>query len=130
LSSHTRRVINRASDALRWPQSLGTEPIRSGRILSPDERPARSSGSYHSDRAQTGPDHLPSVKHGEAYVRQGLENYERKFRERNFYALRKTATSMGFNLIAKHELGHQFLKSKQRERRNSLFSPFAPVEFR
>ena len=40
------------------------------------------------------------IKHGEAYVRQGMENYERKFRERKLYALRKTAISMGFNLVA------------------------------
>jgi len=44
------------------------------------------------------------IKQGEAYVRQGLENYERKFRERKLYALRKTAISMGFNLIAKQKV--------------------------
>jgi hypothetical protein len=33
-----------------------------------------------------------------------MEDYERKFRERKLHALRKTAISMGFNLIAKQEL--------------------------
>jgi hypothetical protein len=33
-----------------------------------------------------------------------MEDYERKFRERKLHALRKTAISLGFNLIAKQEI--------------------------
>ena len=38
------------------------------------------------------------IKFGEAYVRQGIEDYERKFQERKMYALTKTAKAMGFKL--------------------------------
>ena len=44
------------------------------------------------------------LKHGEAYVRQGMEAYERKFQERKLYALRKTAKSMGFNLVEQEQV--------------------------
>jgi transposase len=44
------------------------------------------------------------IKYGEAYVRQGMEDYERKFRQRKLRALQKTALSMGFNLIAQQQV--------------------------
>lgn len=44
------------------------------------------------------------LKHGEAYVRQGLEDYEKKFVERKLNSLQKTAKAMGFELIQKQSL--------------------------
>ncbi len=41
------------------------------------------------------------IKHGENYVRQGLEDYERKFQERKMHGLKKTAMMMGFDLVPK-----------------------------
>jgi hypothetical protein len=39
------------------------------------------------------------IKHGEAYVRQGLEDYEQKFHARKLNALQKNAKAMGFELV-------------------------------
>jgi len=41
------------------------------------------------------------LKHGEAYVRTGLEDYERKFQARRVRALEKTAKLMGYELVKK-----------------------------
>jgi hypothetical protein len=37
----------------------------------------------------------------ENYVRQGLEDYERKFQERKMHGLKKAAMMMGFDLVPK-----------------------------
>jgi hypothetical protein len=105
LSSHTRRVINRASDALRM---AAVTLERSQSALGGFYR--RMKGRLGAAEAITATAHKLAriiyrlIKHGEAYVRQGMEDYERKFRERKLHALRKTAISMGFNLVAKQEL--------------------------
>jgi transposase len=39
------------------------------------------------------------IKHGEAYVRHGLETYELQFQIRKLRALQKAAKSMGLELI-------------------------------
>lgn len=39
------------------------------------------------------------LKHGEAYVQTGLEEYEKKYHQRKLHALKKTAESLGFNLV-------------------------------
>ena len=39
------------------------------------------------------------LKHGEAYVRQGMADYEQRFQGRKLYALQKTAKDMGFQLV-------------------------------
>ncbi len=105
LSSHTRRVINRASDALRM---AAVTLERSQSALGGFYR--RMKGWLGAAEAITATAHKLAriiyrlIKHGEAYVRQGMEDYEKKFQERKLHALRKTAISMGFNLIAKQEL--------------------------
>ena len=38
------------------------------------------------------------VKHGEAYVREGLEQYEKKNQQRKLNALRKMAESLGLKV--------------------------------
>jgi len=105
LSSHTRRVINRASDALRMA------------AVTLERSPSALGGFYRRMKARLGAAEAITatahklariiyrlLKHGEAYVRQGMEDYERKFRERKLHALKKTALSLGFNLIAKQEV--------------------------
>jgi transposase len=39
------------------------------------------------------------LKHGEEYVQQGLEAYEKKYHERRLAGLKKSAASLGFKLI-------------------------------
>lgn len=105
LSSRTRRVINRASDALRM---AAVTLERSQSALGGFYR--RMKGRLGAAEAVTATAHKLAriiyrlIKHGEAYVRQGLEDYERKFQERKLYALRKTATRMGFDLVAKEQV--------------------------
>jgi transposase len=105
LSSRTRRVVNRASDALRMSASTL-------------ERSQSALGGYHrrmkarlgAAEGVTATAHKLArivyrmLKYGEAYVRQGTEDYERKFRERKLAALRKTAKAMGFELTEKQPL--------------------------
>jgi transposase len=99
LSSRTRRVVNRATDALRMAASTL-------------ERSQSALGGFHrrmkarlgAAEAVTATAHKLArivyrlIKHGEAYVRQGLEDYEKKFRARKLCALQKTAKLMGFEL--------------------------------
>ena len=39
------------------------------------------------------------IRYGEAYVQQGLDACDKKFRERKLHALQKTARNMRFELI-------------------------------
>jgi transposase len=100
LSSHTRRVINRASDALRLA------------AVSLERSPSALGGYHRRMKARLGAAEgitatahklariiYRLIKHGEPYVRQGMEDYEQKFRERKLQGLKKTAKSMGYNLI-------------------------------
>jgi transposase len=105
LSSRTRRVVNRASDALRMAASTL-------------ERSQTALGGFHrrmkarlgAAEGVTATAHKLArivyrmLKHGEAYVRQGIEDYERKFQQRKLAALRKTAKAMGFELTEKQAL--------------------------
>ena len=105
LSSHTRRVINRASDALRM---AAVTLERSQSALGAFYR--RMKGRIGAAEAITATAHKLAriiyrlIKHGEAYVRQGMQDYERKFRERKLYALRRAAGAMGFELTAKQQV--------------------------
>lgn len=105
LSSHTRRVVNRASDALRM---AAVTLERSQSALGGFYR--RMKGRLGAAEAITATAHKLAriiyrlIKHGEAYVRQGMEDYEKKFLERKMHALKKTATTMGFYLVAKQQV--------------------------
>ncbi len=102
LSSRTRKVVNRVSDALRI---AATSLERSQSALGGFYR--RMKARLGGAEAVTATAHKLAriiyrlIKHGEAYVRQGMEDYERKFRERKLAALRKTAKTMGFDLLEK-----------------------------
>lgn len=107
LSSRTRRVINRVADALR----IGAVSL---------ERSQSAMGAFYrrmkarlgAAEAVTATAHKLAriiyrlIKHGEAYVRQGMADYEKKYQERKLLALQKTATALGFELIAKQEIAH------------------------
>lgn len=41
------------------------------------------------------------IKHGEAYVRQGIADYEKKYQEGKLRALKKHAAALGFELLPK-----------------------------
>lgn len=100
LSSHTRKVINRLSNALRM---AATTLERSQSALGAFYR--RMKAHLGNAEAVTATAHKLArliyrlVKHGEAYVRQGMEEYERKHQERKQRALTKNAAAMGFKLI-------------------------------
>lgn len=100
LSSRTRRVINRVSDALRIA------------AMSLERSQSALGGFYRRMKARLGAAEAVTatahklarliyrmIKHGENYVRQGMADYERRFQERKLYALRKTAIAMGFELV-------------------------------
>jgi len=105
LSSHTRRVINRTSDALRM---AAVTLERSQSALGGFYR--RMKGRLGAAEGITATAHKLAriiyrlIKHGETYVRQGMEDYERKFKERKLHALQKTAASLGFNLVMRQQV--------------------------
>lgn len=100
ISSRTRRVLNRASDALRM-SAMSLE--RSKSALGGFFR--RMKARLGAAEAVTATAHKLArivyrmLKYGEAYVQQGIEAYEKKFQERRLYGLRKTAKAMGFQLV-------------------------------
>jgi transposase len=102
LSSKTRRVINRVADALRIAAS------------SLERSQSALGGFYRRMKARLGAAEgvtatahklariiFRLIKHGEAYVRQGLEDYEMRFQARKLNALQKAAKAMGFELVSK-----------------------------
>jgi transposase len=99
LSSHTRHVVNPVSDALRI---AATTLQNSKTALGAFYRRMRARLGAAS--AITATAHKLArliyrlLKHGEAYVQQGLEAYENKYRERVLHNLKKTAASLGFEL--------------------------------
>ena len=102
LSTRTRRVTNRLADALRMS---ATTLERSQSALGGFYR--RMKARLGSAEAITATAHKLArliyrlIKHGENYVRQGLEDYERKFQERKMHGLKKAAMMMGFDLVPK-----------------------------
>jgi len=105
LSCHTRRVVNPVADALRIAASTLE---RSQTALGAFYR--RMKGRLGPAAAVTATAHKLArliyrlLKHGEAYVRQGVEDYERIYRQRLLHHLRKSAATLGFKLTEKQEL--------------------------
>ena len=105
LSCHTRRVINPVADALRMAATTL-------------ERSQTALGAYYRRmKSRLGPAaaitatahklarliyHL--LKYGESYVRQGVEMYEQKYRQRLLHNLKKNAATLGFELTLKQAL--------------------------
>jgi hypothetical protein len=44
------------------------------------------------------------IKHGEAYVREGMDNYEKKNQQRKLQAVRKMAESLGLTILEPQEV--------------------------
>ncbi len=100
ISSRTRRVVNRLSDALRL---AATTLERSQTALGAYYR--RMKAKLGAAAAITATAHKLAriiyrmLKYGEEYVRVGMEAYEKTFQARRLNALQKTAKSLGFQLI-------------------------------
>ena len=100
LRSRTRRVINRLSDALRL---AATALERSQTALGAYYR--RMKAKLGAAEGVTATAHKLArllyrlIKHGEAYVRQGLEDYEKKHQLRKLKGLKKAAASIGYELV-------------------------------
>ncbi len=99
LSARTRKASNRVSNALR----LAANTLdKSQSALGAFHR--RMKGRLGAAEGVTATAHKLAriiyrlLKHGEAYVREGLEKYEKKFEERKMKTLQKMAASMGFQL--------------------------------
>ena len=105
LSSRTRRVINRVSDALRMA-AVSLE--RSQSALGSFYR--RMKAKLGAAEAVTATAHKLArliyrlLKHGEAYVRQGMEDYQKRHQERMLSILKKKAAAMGFELVGKQQV--------------------------
>src|SRR6266850_748189 len=105
LSSHTRRVANRLSDALRL---AATSLEHSASALGAFYR--RMKRKLGAPQAITATAHKLAriiyrlLTHGEAYVRQGLEEYEQKTKARALKAIQKTAATFGFKLVPQESL--------------------------
>jgi len=100
LSRRTRKVINPVATALRI---AATTLQKSKTALGAFYR--RMKAKLGSASAITATAHKLArliyrmLKYGELYVRQGLEDYEQKYRERTLRHLDKTAREFGFQLI-------------------------------
>jgi transposase len=100
LSSRTRRVVNRLSDALRL---AATTLERSQTALGAYYR--RMKAKLGAAEGITATAHKLArilyrlVKHGENYVQQGLQDYEQKQKARKLERLQKNAREMGFDLV-------------------------------
>lgn len=105
LSSRTRRVVNRLANALRMA------------AVTLERSQSALGGYYRKMKARLGAAEgitatahklarliYRLIKHGEDYVRQGLEDYETKYRDRKLKALQRSAQHMGFTLVASQQL--------------------------
>jgi len=99
LSTHTRHVVNSAADALRIAAtSLQNSKTALGAFY------RRMRAKLGAASAITATAHKLAriiyrlLKHGELYVRQGLEDYEKKYRNRLLHNLQKTAATFGLQL--------------------------------
>jgi len=100
LSSRTRRVVNRAADALRMAAvTLETSQSALGAFY------RRMKARLGAAEGVTATAHKLArivyrlLKYGGAYVRQGMEDYEKRFRQRKLLALKRAARTMGFELV-------------------------------
>jgi transposase len=105
LSRHTRHVLNPVADALRM---AATTLQNSKTALGAFYRRMRARLGAAS--AITATAHKLAriiyrlLKYGEHYVQQGLEAYEKKYRERLLHNLKKTAAALGLELTQKQSL--------------------------
>jgi len=105
LSCRTRRVVNRLSDALRL---AATTLERSQTALGAYYR--RMKAKLGGAEGVTATAHKLArilyrmLTHGDEYVRQGMEEYEKKHQARKLQALQKAAESIGLQLVEKQKV--------------------------
>lgn len=105
LSCRTRRVVNRLSDVLRL---AATTLERSQTAMGAYYR--RMKAKLGAAEGITATAHKLArllyrlVKHGDAYVQQGILDYEKKLQTRKLRYLQQTAQAMGFQLVQKQQL--------------------------
>jgi transposase len=105
LNSRTRRVVNRLTDALRI---AATTLERSQSALGAFYR--RMKAKLGAAEAVTATAHKLArliyrlIKHGEAYLQEGLEKYEQKNQQRKLKAVRKMAESLGLKILEPQEV--------------------------
>lgn len=102
LSRRTRRVVHRLSDVLRL---AATALEHSASALGVYYR--RMKAKLGAAEAITATAHKLArviyrlLRHGEDYVRRGLEEEEQKYQERKLTNLKRTAAALGFDLVEK-----------------------------
>jgi len=100
LSGHTRQVVHRLSERLRL---AATALENSASALGAYYR--RMKARLGAPAAITATAHKLAriiyrmLRYGEAYVREGLEDYEQKYQQRKLQGLKKMAATLGFELI-------------------------------
>ena len=105
LNTRTRRVVNRLANALRI---AATTLQQSQSAMGAFYR--RMKAKLGAAEAITATAHKLArliyrmIKHGEAYVREGIEQYEKKNQERKLKAVRKMAESLGLKILEPQEL--------------------------
>jgi transposase len=105
LNSRTRRVVNPLTDALRI---AATTLERSQSALGAFYR--RMKAKLGAAEAVTATAHKLArliyrlIKHGEAYLQEGLEKYEQKNQQRKLKAVRKMAESLGLKILEPQEV--------------------------
>lgn len=100
LSSRTRRVVNRVSDALRMAaNSLERSQSALGGYFRQMKARVGAAEAITAAAHKLARIIYRMLKHGEEYVRVGMEAAEEKFRARKLRVLQKMAKQMGFNLV-------------------------------
>lgn len=105
LSRRTRRVVNRLTQALRM---AATSLQHSQSALGAYYR--RMKAKLGAPPGITATAHKLAriiyrmLRHGEQYVREGIDAYEKKHQERSLHSLQKRAATLGFELVARQPL--------------------------
>jgi transposase len=99
LSTRTRHVVNRLSEVLRLA-ATALEHSRSalGAFYRRMKAKLGAAEAVTATAHKLGRIIYRLLKYGEAYVREGLEEYEKKYQQRRLKHLQQTANSMGFQL--------------------------------
>lgn len=100
MSSRTRRVVNRAADAYRMAAyTLERSQSALGAFFRRMKARLGAAEGITATAHKLARMSYRLVKYGEAYVRQGMEDYEKKYKDRKLKALLKTAKLMGLKLV-------------------------------
>jgi transposase len=100
LSCRTRRVVNRLTDVLRLAATtLEHSPTALGAYHRRMKAKLGGAAGITATAHKLARILYALLTQGEAYVRQGLADYEQKHRERKLKQLQITADAMGFKLI-------------------------------